>query len=204
TPSTPPPGASLWRFLPMLPAINRAGSAPPPVFGGKVVSFDAAAAMKVPGVEKVVTIEGTPAPAKFQPLGGIAVIARNTWSAIKGREVLNATWDNGPNGSYDSVAFKSQLEDTARRPGKGVGSDGDAEKALASAAKVVSAEYYIPHSAHATMEPPSATVRIAEGKCEAWACVQSPGNTREELAKKLGLKEEDVTVHVTLLGGGFG
>src|SRR6202040_3186930 len=57
---------------------------------------------------------------------------------------------------------------------------------------------------HATMEPPSATVRIANGKCEAWACVQSPGNTREELAKKLGLKEEDVTVHVTLLGGGFG
>jgi isoquinoline 1-oxidoreductase subunit beta len=62
----------------------------------------------------------------------------------------------------------------------------------------------IPHIAHATMEPPSATVRVADGKCEAWACVQSPGNTREELAKKLGLKEEDVTVHVTLLGGGFG
>src|SRR5215831_9147093 len=74
-----------------LPGMKYAVVARPPVFGGKVVSFDAAAAMKVPGVEKVVTIEGTPAPAKFQPLGGIAVIARNTWSAIKGREVLNAT-----------------------------------------------------------------------------------------------------------------
>ncbi len=83
-------------------------------------------------------------------------------------------------------------------------SDGDAEKALASAAKTVTAEYYIPHLAHASMEPPSATVRVADGKCEAWACVQSPGGTREELAKKLGLKPEDVTVHVTLLGGGFG
>jgi isoquinoline 1-oxidoreductase beta subunit len=176
----------------------------PPVFGGKVVSFNAEAAMKVPGVEKVVTIEGTPAPAKFQPLGGVAVIARNTWAAIKGREALNPTWDDGPNGSYDSAAFKAQIEETARQPGKIVRNDGDAEKALASAAKVVSAEYYIPHLAHATMEPPSATVRIANGKCEAWACVQSPGNTQEELAKKLGLKEEDVTVHVTLLGGGFG
>src|SRR5215471_9951630 len=133
-----------------------------------------------------------------------AVVARNTWAAMKGREALNPTWDDGPNGSYDSAAFKAQIEETARRPGKVVRNDGDAEKALASAAKVVSAEYYIPHFAHATMEPPSATVRIAAGKCEAWAPAQSPGNTREELAKKLGLKEEDVTVHVTLLGGGFG
>src|SRR5262249_59579370 len=128
TPSTPPPGASLWRFLPMLPAINRAGSAPPPVFGGKVVSFDAAAAMKIPGVEKVVTIEGTPAPAKFQPVGGVAVVARNTWAAIKGREALNPTWDDGPNASYDSTAFKAQIEEAARRPGTVVRNDGDAEK----------------------------------------------------------------------------
>jgi isoquinoline 1-oxidoreductase beta subunit len=187
-----------------LPGMKYAVVARPPVFGGKVVSFDADAAMKVPGVEKVVTIEGAPAPAKFQPLGGVAVIARNTWAAIRGREALNPTWDDGPNASYDSAAFRAQIEETARRPGKVVRDDGDAEKALASAAKVVSAEYYIPHIAHATMEPPSATVRIADGKCEAWASVQSPGNTREELAKKFGLKEEDVTVHVTLLGGGFG
>ena len=187
-----------------LPGMKYAVVARPPVFGGKVVSFEAAAAMKVPGVEKVVTIEGTPAPAKFQPLGGVAVVARDTWAAIKGREALNPTWDDGPNASYDSAAFKAQIEETARQPGKVVRNDGDAEKALASAAKVISAEYYIPHLAHATMEPPSATVRIADGKCEVWACVQSPGNTREELAKKLGLKEEDVTVNVTLLGGGFG
>src|SRR6516165_1474887 len=187
-----------------LPDMKYAVVARPPVFGGKVVSFNADAATKVPGVEKVVTIEGTPAPAKFQPLGGVAVIARNTWAAIKGREALNPTWDDGPNASYDSAAFKAQIEEAARQPGTVVRNDGDAEKALASAAKVVSAEYYIPHLAHATMEPPSATVRIVGGKCEAWAPVQSPGNTREELAKKLGLKEENVTVHVTLLGGGFG
>jgi CO/xanthine dehydrogenase Mo-binding subunit len=175
----------------------------PPVFGGKVVSFNADAAMKVPGVEKVVAIEGTPAPAKFQPLGGVAVIARNTWAAIKGREALNPTWDDGPNASYDSAAFKAQIEETARQPGKVVRNDGDAEKALASAAKVVSAEYYIPHLAHATMEPPSAIVRVADGKCEAWTCVQSPGVPARNSPKSSALKEEDVTVHVTLLGRGF-
>src|SRR5258708_3769954 len=176
----------------------------PPVFGGKLAWDDASAVMKVPGVEKVVVIEGTPAPAKFQPLGGVAVVASNTWAALQGRDALKLTWDDGPNASYDSAAYKKQLEEATRRPGKVIRSDGDAEKALASAAKTVTAEYYIPHLAHASMEPPSAVVRVADGKCEAWACVQSPGGTREELAKKLGLKPEDVTVHVTLLGGGFG
>jgi len=197
-------GRAVYGIDAKLPGMKYAVIARPPVFGGKVASVNSDAAMKVPGVEKVVTIEGTPAPAAFQPLGGVAVIARNTWGALKGRDALQVTWDDGPNSTYDSAAFKARLEETARQPGKVVRNDGDAEKALASAAKVVSAEYYIPHLAHATMEPPSATVRLADGKCEVWAPVQSPGKTREDVAKKLGLKEEDVTVHVTLLGGGFG
>ena len=187
-----------------LPGMKYAVIARPPVMGGKVASFDASAAMKVPGVEKVVAIERTAPPSKMQPIGGVAVIARSTWAAIKGREALVIQWDDGPHGSYDSAVYKSQLEETARKPGKVVRNDGDAEKALAAAAKTVSAEYYIPHLPHATMEPPSATVRVADGKCEAWAPVQSPGAARNELAEKLGLKPADVTVNVTLLGGGFG
>ncbi len=85
-----------------------------------------------------------------------------------------------------------------------VRNDGDAEKALGTAAKTVTAEYYVPHLAQAPMEPPAATANVANGKCEIWAPVQSPGGTREDVAKKLGLKMEDVTVNVTLLGGGFG
>ena len=197
-------GAAIYGIDAKMAGMKYAVIARPPVFGGKLASHDASAAMKVPGVEKVVVIEGTPAPAKFQPLGGVAVVASNTWAALQGRDALKLTWDDGPNASYDSAAYKKQLEEATRRPGKVIRSDGDAEKALASAAKTVTAEYYIPHLAHASMEPPSAVVRVADGKCEAWACVQSPGGTREELAKKLGLKPEDVTVHVTLLGGGFG
>jgi isoquinoline 1-oxidoreductase subunit beta len=187
-----------------LPGMKYAVVARPPVFAGKLASYDANETMKVPGVEKVVVIEGTPPPAKFQPLGGVAVIAQNTWAAIKGRDALKVKWDDGPNASYDSTTYRTELEEAARRPGKVVRNDGDAENALAGAARVITAEYYIPHLAHATMEPPSATVRVANGKCEAWACVQSPGGTRDELAKTLGLKPQDVTLNATLLGGGFG
>jgi isoquinoline 1-oxidoreductase subunit beta len=187
-----------------LEGIRYAVVARPPVYGGKVKTFDASEAMKVPGVEKVVEIEGTPPPGVFQPLGGVAVIARNTWAAIKGREALKVTWDDGPNKAYDSKAFEQQLRETSRKPGKVVRNEGDADAALAKAARKIEAEYYIPHHAHATMEPPAATVRIANGKCEVWACVQSPQNTRDMVAKNLGMSADDVTVHVTLLGGGFG
>jgi len=187
-----------------LPGLKYAVIARPPVMGGKLLSYDGTAAMKVPGVEKIVVIEGTPPPSKFQPIGGVAVIARNTWAAIKGRDALVIRWDDGPHGSYDSAAYKAQLEDTARNPGKVVRNEGDADNALTTAAKTVTAEYYAPHLAHAPMEPPCATARVADGKCEAWAAVQSPGGTRNELVDKLGLKPEDVTVNVTLLGGGFG
>jgi isoquinoline 1-oxidoreductase beta subunit len=96
------------------------------------------------------------------------------------------------------------MAEMARKPGKIERNEGDVDKALAEAVKVVEREYYIPHFSHATMEPPAAVVRIDGNKAEVWACVQSPGGTRGDVAKQLGLKEDDVTVHVTLLGGGFG
>src|SRR6202035_5485188 len=193
------PGGAIYGIDAKLPGMKYAVIARPPVMGGKLASYDGSAAMKVPGVEKIVVIEGTAPPSKFQPIGGVAVIARSTWAAIKGRDALVIKWDDGPHASYDSATYKAQLEETARRPGKVVRDEGDAEKALGSAAKTVFAEYYIPHLAHASMEPPCATARVADGKCEVWAPVQSPGGTRNELAEKLVLKPEDVTVNVTLL-----
>lgn len=176
----------------------------PAVFGGKVKSFDDAEALKVPGVLKVVAIDPTPAPAVFQPLGGVGVIATNTWAAMRGRDALKIEWDDGPNASYSSDAHKAELEAAVRKPGKVVRQEGDADKALAGAAKRIEAEYYIPHLAHATMEPPAAVVQIVDGKCEAWGCVQSPQATRDHLSQRLGIPVENVTVNVTLLGGGFG
>ena len=197
-------GKAIYGIDAKVPGMKFAVVARPPVFGGKMVSYDATATMKVPGVEKVVVIEGTPAPAKFAPLGGVAVVAKNTWAAMQGRDALKITWDDGPHAVYDSATYLAQMEEAARKPGLVVRNDGDAEKALASAAKVVTAEYYLPHISHAQMEPVNATAHFANGKLEVWAPLQSPGGTRDELAKKLGLKPEDVTVNETLLGGGFG
>ena len=188
----------------MVPGMKYAVIARPPVVGGKVASVDSSAAMKVPGVEKIVTLPGTPAPYKFGQLGGVAVIATNTWAAIKGREALKITWDNGPNGTHDSKAYRAQLEAAVKKPGKVERNVGDVDKALASAAKVITAEYYAPHLHHATMEPPAAVARMSHGKWEIWAPVQSPGQARDDIAAAIGVAPAEMTVQPTLLGGGFG
>lgn len=176
----------------------------PPVYAGKVKSYDASETMKVPGVVKVVPIEGTPPPSEFMPVGGVGVIAKNTWAAIKGREALKIEWEAGPNASYSSGSYRARLEAAATKPGKVLRNNGDVDAAMAGASKRIQANYYIPHLAQAPMEPPAAVVRIKDGKCEAWGCVQSPQAARDRLAKRLEIPAENVAVHVTLLGGGFG
>jgi isoquinoline 1-oxidoreductase beta subunit len=187
-----------------LPGMLYAVVARPPVYLGKVAGVDASATMKVPGVVKVVQIEQSAPPANFNPLGGVAVVAKNTWAAIKGRDALKITWDDGPNVSYDSKAYRATLEEAARKPGKVVRKDGDFDAAYAAAPKKVTAEYYLPHLAHATMEPPAATCQIKNGKVELWSCVQSPQNARDMVAKRLGVDPANVRMNVTLLGGAFG
>jgi isoquinoline 1-oxidoreductase beta subunit len=197
-------GAARYGADVRLPGMKYAVIARPPVTGGKLVSFDGADALKVPGVEKVMEVKGWPWPSKFQPLGGVAVIARNTGAAIKGRDALKIVWDDGANAKYDSVAYRAELEEAARKPGLVVRKEGDVEAALKSADKVIVGEYYAPHLAHVSMEPPVAVADVKGDKAEIWAPVQSPGGTREDVAKTLGIPEDNVTINVTLLGGGFG
>lgn len=188
----------------VLPGMLVAVVARPPVVGGKVKSFDAAAALKVPGVVKVEEIPGAPMGSKFKPLGGVAVLARNTWAALKGRDALVVAWDDGPHASFDTEAYEKELRASAAAPGTPVRNQGDADKALAGAARVFTREYHQKHMPHAPMEPPAALANVSGGKCEVWACLQSPYGARGDIAGFLGMKEQDVTVHVTLLGGGFG
>ena len=175
-----------------------------PVLGGTVKQFDAKAATAAPGVLKVVQMPAPVAKATFHPLAGVAVIANSTGAAIAARKLLKIDWDDGANGSYDSDAYRTSLQESAHNPGQVVRESGNLDTALKAAAKTVEAEYYIPHIAHATMEPPCAVARIIAGKCEVWAPTQAPQATREDVAKHLGISEDNVTVHVTLLGGGFG
>lgn len=176
----------------------------PPVYGGKVKTVDSSAALKVPGVLKVVQIEGRPLPSEFQPLGGVAVVAKNTWAAIKGREALKIEWDDGPNAGYESGAYRKELEAAALKPGKVVRNTGDIDDALTKADSTLEATYYLPHLSQSPMEPMVAVARFKDGQCEAWAPSQAPQVTRERIAERLGIPFEKVTVNITLLGGGFG
>ncbi|MDB5820943.1 MAG: acylaldehyde oxidase [Rhizobacter sp.] len=198
-------GKSQYGIDTRLPNMVYAVIARPPVLGGKVKSFDAAEALKVPGVMKVFAMDGTPPPSEFQPIGGIVVVGRDTWAAIKGRSLLKIEWDDGAHGAYDSAVFRRELEAAVlQRGGKEVRNEGDVYAALEKAAKKVEANYYVPHYAHASMECPAATARIVDGACEVWAPSQSPQAAHDRVMKRLGLATDKVRVNVTLLGGGFG
>ncbi len=176
-----------------------------PVFGGTLKSVDDSEAKTVKGVIGTEKIEAFKPPAyMFQALGGVAVIADNTWAAMQGRKKLKIDWDLGQHASYDSVAYKKTLQDTVKQPGTPERNVGDVDKALAAATKTHEAEYWVPHLCHAPMEPPAAVAEFKDGKVTAWTSTQNPQAVQQAVSAALGIKQEDVTCYVTLLGGGFG
>jgi len=176
----------------------------PPVIGGKVKSFDDKEALKVAGVLQTVPIDPFQPPPAFQPLGGIAVIADNTWAAFQGGKKLNIAWDNGPNETYNSDAYKNELRETSHNPAKVGRNIGDADAVFAKGGKIHEADYYVPLLAHASMEPMVALAEFKDGKATLWAPTQNPQAVQDIVSKELGIAKEDVICHVTLLGGGFG
>lgn len=176
----------------------------PPVLGGKVKSCDDKDALRISGVRQTIALTPYTPPPAFQPLGGVAVIADNTWAAFQGRQALKIEWDNGPNATYDSDQYKTELRDTAHKPGVVIRKEGDVDAVFAKGGKIVERDYYVPLLAHASMEPPAALAHYQDGKVHAWTCTQNPQGTQETVAKELGIAKEDVICHVTLLGGGFG
>ena len=175
-----------------------------PVVGGTVESFDEKAAANVNGVVKVFNMPARPLPALFNPKAGVAVIASNTWAALQGRKQLNVKWNLGNNGTHNSEAYLDDLTSKITTKGKVIRKSGDAYLMAGRAAEKVSATYTMPYLVHAPMEPPAATAVFKDGKCEVWACTQTPQSAQQNIAGALGIDKENVTVHVTLLGGAFG
>jgi isoquinoline 1-oxidoreductase subunit beta len=175
-----------------------------PVLGGKLKSFDDAETRKVPGVERTVVIEGFKPPHGFKALGGVAVIASNTWAAMQGREKLKVEWEASENAAYDSASYKQKLLETVRKPQKVVRNVGDVDAEFAKGGKTHEAEYYVPHLSHAPMEPPAAVVEFKDGKALIYAATQNPQAVQDTVATALGIDKKMVECHVTLLGGGFG
>ncbi|MFN7919873.1 MAG: molybdopterin cofactor-binding domain-containing protein [Bryobacteraceae bacterium] len=175
-----------------------------PVYGGTLVKFDDAEARQVKGVQQVVAIERFKPPQMFQQLGGVAVIADNTWSAMQGRKKLKVEWEPGENASYESEKYKAELREAARKPQKAVRTIGDVDAEFAKGGKTHEAEYYVPMLAHAPMEPPAAVAEFKDGKVTAWTATQNPQAVQDAVSAALGIDKKDVVCNVTLLGGGFG
>jgi len=199
-------GQAVYGMDMRLPGMVYAVVARPPVLGGKLRTVRSEKALQVPGVIKVLEIPATPGAPGFHPLGGVAVVARNTWAAMQGRAALEIDWDHGPHAAYESDAYRKTLESAARAPGKVLRNDGDAPAAIARAEdrSRFSAEYYVPHLAHASMEPPVATVLVKDGRCEVWTSIQNPQAALAGVAARLALKAGQVRVNPLLIGGGFG
>jgi isoquinoline 1-oxidoreductase beta subunit len=176
-----------------IPGMMTAVVARAPVFGGKVVSLNAEKAKAVAGVKDVLQVPS-----------GVAVIATGFWPAKLGRERLEIKWDDGPGANLSTVGMREQYATLAKTPGLVARKVGDPAGAIAGAAKTITAEYEVPYLAHAMMEPLNCVVDLRADRCEIWTGTQFQTGDRMAAAAAAGLKPEQVQIHTTLLGGGFG
>ncbi len=197
-------GTTTFGFDVELDNMQYAVIARPPVLAAKVKSFNAEAAKAINGVVDVVQLADLEEPAVFKPLGGVAVIATNTWAAIKGREALNIQWHESEHQVYNSDTYKEALAKSCDNPAKVLRSKGDVAKALSDAKQVLKASYYVPELIHVPMEPPAATAHYHDGIFDIWACTQTPQSAQGTVAQITGVAVENININVTLLGGGFG
>jgi isoquinoline 1-oxidoreductase beta subunit len=174
-----------------------------PVFGGKVTSANLDEIKKLPGIKHAFVVEGTDNLAGL--LGGVAIVADNWWIARNARKSLKVVWNEGPTASQSSAGFGAKAAELSKgTPQRTLRKDGDPDAALKSAAKVVKGDYFYPFISHAQLEPENTTAHVKDGRVELWSPSQTPAGGRSLVAKTLGVKEEDVTIHLTRMGGGFG
>ena len=187
-------GAQQFAIDVMLPGMMTAVVARPPRFGGKVKSFDATAAKAVPGVVDVVQIPR-----------GVAVVARDTWSARKGRDALKVTWDESTAEQRGTQELMAEYKRLARQSDALTAlKRGDVAAGFERAAKVIEAEFELPYLAHAPMEPLTAVCRLGADRCEIWAGAQFHTVDQANAAQAVGLKPEQVSIHTVAAGGTFG
>lgn len=186
-------GSATYGIDVKLPGMLHGAIAQCPTLGGKLASFDGSAAEAMPGVKKIVGVGN-----------GVVVVADHYWQARKALEAVKITWDPGANANLGSQGIRSRLRNAATREGRGVRADGDASAAIKTAAKVVRATYELPLLAHATLEPQCCTADVRTDGADIHAPTQTQTIAQATAAAAAGLKPEQVKIHTTLLGGGFG
>jgi isoquinoline 1-oxidoreductase beta subunit len=177
-----------------LPGMMTAVVMRPPRFGGKVASFDASNAKAVPGVVDIVQVSR-----------GVAVIGRDTWSALKGREALRVKWDESAAERRSTDELMREFKRLARgKDAVNVVKIGDVDPALKNAAKLIDAEFEFPYLAHAPMEPLTAVCKLSADRCEIWAGSQLQTTDQANAAVAVGLEPKQVSINTVAAGGGFG
>lgn len=171
-------GKALFGMDARVPGMLFAAVARCPVFGGRYSSVDDSASKAIPGVKQVIRLDDR-----------VAVLAENSWAAIRGRDALEIIWDEGPNAGLNSQQIMAEAVGRLAKPEPG---------------NLLEAIYEMPYEAHATMEPMNCTVHFHDDACEAWAPTQSPQSVQKAVAQVGGLPEDKVTVYTPLIGGGFG
>ena len=175
------------------PGMLVASLAQAPVMGGKVVKFNDAKAKAVKGVVSVVQITD-----------GIAVLAKDFYIAKKGRDALEIEWDNGPNAALDNLEIEAQLRTASINAGAVMRKDGTGIADMDKAASTVEAEYELPFLAHATLEPVNCTAEIINGECHITGPIQFQQGAQYGVAAAINMPPENVFIHTTFLGGGYG
>lgn len=176
-----------------LPGMRVGTVAASPVFGGTLAAVDDKAAMSVPGVSEIIKLDNA-----------VAVIADNYWSAKKGLEAANPTFNDGANANLSTADVVATLAKASERDGAVAQSKGDAAGALSNAAVKLDSTYENPFLAHTTMEPINCTIEVGKDGCDIWVGTQVPTRAQRAVAEALGLQPEQVRIHNHLLGGGFG
>ena len=173
-----------------------------PVYGGKLKTLDKNAALAMKGVIDVVEIASINLP--YSSLGGVAVVADNSWTAQQAVKLLKVTWDKGKHGEYDTQQYRKMLVENVEKPAQLAHQRGNLEQAFAQANDKLSATYTGGHLCHSPMEPNASVVSVTDDSCEVWASTQSPADIQKVLATFLGREPKDILVHVMISGGAFG
>ena len=174
-----------------------------PVYAGKVKTANLETIKAMPGITHAFVVDGGTSLAGL--LGGVAIVGNSWWRTQQARKALIVTWDEGPTAQQSTAGFAAKAAELSiLPPQRSLRKDGDVDAALGTAAKVVKAEYVYPFIAHAPLEPQNCTAHFKDGKCELWAPSQTPEGGRALVASTLGIKADQITVHMIRAGGGFG
>lgn len=207
-------GAAKFGLDTHLPGMLFASVERSPVYGGTPRGFNADEVKSAPHVRGVFELKSAHLTHQFgetsgpgsrnYSCAGVAVVADSTWAALRARQLLKVEWNEPPAASETTASLREKMFRLASEPGAVIRSDGDFEKAHATAAKKIEAVYEVPFLAHATMEPVNCTAHVRGDSCELWAPTQIPGAAADSVASALGIPRERVKAHVTFIGGGFG